>query len=112
MIKIYRYKKSDSLIKEKAIQDLVNGRKCFGLDWMGIIIPEWFLVQRLLTGLEDRYEKEMNLREKMSLAEKCADTYSYLNRNEQSKNYYLKQVNTNSRKQKFSMVFSWNMHRN
>jgi hypothetical protein len=30
----------------------------------------------------------------MSLAEKCADTYSYLNRNEQSKNYYLKQVNT------------------
>jgi len=28
----------------------------------------------------------------MYLAEKCADTYSYLNRNEQSKNYYLKQV--------------------
>ncbi len=28
----------------------------------------------------------------MYLAEKCADTYSYLNRNEHSKNYYLKQV--------------------
>jgi hypothetical protein len=51
------------------------------------------LVQRILTGLENRYEKETNLRKKMYLAEKCADTYSYLNRNEQSKNYYLKQVN-------------------
>ncbi len=28
----------------------------------------------------------------MCLAEKCADTYSCLNRNEQSKSYYLKQV--------------------
>ncbi len=28
----------------------------------------------------------------MSLAEKCADTFSCLNRSEQSKNYYLKQV--------------------
>jgi hypothetical protein len=29
----------------------------------------------------------------MQLAEKCADTFSHLRRNEQSKNYYLKQVN-------------------
>lgn len=29
----------------------------------------------------------------MYLAEKCADTYSYLDRNEHSKTYYLKQVN-------------------
>jgi hypothetical protein len=28
----------------------------------------------------------------MSLAEKCADTFSRLKRNEQSKTYYLKQV--------------------
>ena len=28
----------------------------------------------------------------MHLAEKCADTFSRLKRNEQSKNYYLKQV--------------------
>ena len=53
----------------------------------------FILVQRILTGLEDRYEKEKDLRKKMYLAEKCADTYAYLNRNEQSKNYYLKQVN-------------------
>ena len=50
------------------------------------------LVQRILTGLEDRYEKETNLRKKMYLAEKCADTYSCLDRNERSKYYYLKQV--------------------
>ena len=28
----------------------------------------------------------------MQLAEKCADTFSHLKRNEQSKSYYLKQV--------------------
>ncbi len=50
------------------------------------------LVQRILTGLEDRYEKENDLRKKVYLAEKCADIYSHLDRNERSKNYYLKQV--------------------
>ncbi len=54
-------------------------------------------VHRILTGLEDRYEKETDLRKKMSLAEKCADTFSYLDRNEQSKHYYLKQVNLNQK---------------
>jgi len=38
-----------------------------------------------------------DLRKKMSLAEKCADTFSYLDRNEQSKHYYLKQVNLNQK---------------
>jgi hypothetical protein len=51
-----------------------------------------FLVQRILTGLEDRYEKETDLRKKMRLAEQCGDTFSHLKRNERSKNYYLKQV--------------------
>jgi len=51
-----------------------------------------FLVQRLLTGLEDRYETESDLIRKMSLAEKCADTYACLSRPERSKLYYLKQV--------------------
>ncbi len=55
-------------------------------------INQFFLVQRILTGLEDRYEKENDLRKKMRLAEKCADTFSHLKRNLQSKNYYLKQV--------------------
>ncbi|UJR20716.1 hypothetical protein I4U23_023838 [Adineta vaga] len=73
LLKIYQYKNTDSPIKEKAMQDLAN-------------------VQRILTGLEDRYEKEVNLRKKMSLAEKCADTFSSLCRNEQSKHYYLKQL--------------------
>lgn len=52
----------------------------------------FFLVQRILTGLQDRYEQETDLAKKMHLAEKCADTFSRLKRNEQSKNYYLKQV--------------------
>ncbi len=52
-----------------------------------------FLVQKILIGLEDRYEKENDLRKKMRLAEQCADTFSHLKRNERSKNYYLKQVN-------------------
>ena len=50
------------------------------------------LVQRILTGIEDRYERENDLRKKMKLAEKCADIFSHLKRNEKSKNYYLKQV--------------------
>ncbi|CAF2600649.1 unnamed protein product [Rotaria sp. Silwood2] len=50
------------------------------------------LVQRILTGLENCYEKENDLRKKIYLAEKCADTFSHLNRYEQSKNYYLKQL--------------------
>ncbi len=49
-------------------------------------------MQRILTGIEDRYERENDLRKKMYLAEKCADTFSHLKRNVQSKNYYLKQV--------------------
>lgn len=52
------------------------------------------LVQRIVTGLEDRYEKETDLRKKMHLAEKCGDTFSNLKRNERSKAYYLKQVKT------------------
>lgn len=60
-----------------------------------------FLVQRILTGLEDRYEKENDLRKKMHLAEKCADTFSRLKRNEQSKNYYLKQVKEQKKHPKF-----------
>ena len=51
-----------------------------------------FLVQRILTGLEDRYDKETDARKKMRLAEQCADTFSRLKRNERSKTYYLKQV--------------------
>lgn len=43
-------------------------------------------------GLEDRYEKETDPRKRMRLAEKCADTFSRLKRNQTSKNYYLKQV--------------------
>ncbi len=49
-------------------------------------------MQKILTGLEDRYERENDLRKKMHLAEKCADTFSHLKRNVQCKNYYLKQV--------------------
>jgi len=73
------------------MQDLANGWKSLFVFWLKFNFDR-FLVQRILTGLEDRYEKERNLRKKMYLAEKCADTYSCLNRNEQSKNYYLKQV--------------------
>ncbi|CAF3924728.1 unnamed protein product [Adineta steineri] len=73
LVKISQYKITDHAIKEKAMQDLIN-------------------VQRILTGLEDRYEKEDDLQKKMSLAEKCADTYSCLDRNERSKYYYLKQL--------------------
>lgn len=53
---------------------------------------ENILVQHLLTGLEKQYKIESNLRKKMSLAEQCADIYSSLDRPEQSKTYYLKQV--------------------
>ena len=53
-------------------------------------------VQRILTGLEDRYERETDLRLKMRLAEKCADTYSRLKRNQLSKTFYLKQVHRHS----------------
>lgn len=56
------------------------------------------LVQRILLGVEDRYEKETDLRKKMRLAEKCADTYSRLKRNQLSKNYYLKQVKIENKK--------------
>jgi hypothetical protein len=49
-------------------------------------------VQRILTGLDDRYERETDTRKKMHLAEKCADTYSRLKRNQLSKTYYLRQV--------------------
>ena len=56
----------------------------------------WFLVQRILTGLEDRYERESDLRQRMRLAERCADTFSNLKRNERSKSYYLKQVRSYS----------------
>lgn len=74
LIKINRFgKQSDHPIKEKAKQDLEN-------------------IQHLLTGLEDQYTIEGNLRKKMSLAEQCADIYSSLNRPEQSEKYYLKQV--------------------
>ncbi|CAF3441767.1 unnamed protein product, partial [Rotaria sp. Silwood2] len=73
LMKIHRYKKVDDLLKEKVFQDLDN-------------------VQRILTGLENCYEKENDLRKKIYLAEKCADTFSHLNRYEQSKNYYLKQL--------------------
>jgi hypothetical protein len=66
-----------------------------------------FLVQRILTGLEDRYEKEKDLRKKMHLAEKCADTFSRLKRNEQSKNYYLKQV-----KEKEFEILIFNLKKN
>ncbi|CAF4627766.1 unnamed protein product [Rotaria sp. Silwood1] len=72
LLKIYRYRKDDP-IKEKALRDLAD-------------------VQRILTGVEDRYEKETDLRKKMRLAEKCADIFSRLKRNERSKNYYLKQL--------------------
>ncbi|CAF0740183.1 unnamed protein product [Adineta steineri] len=72
LLKIYRYRKNEP-IKEKATRDLVD-------------------VQRILTGIEDRYERENDLRKKMKLAEKCADTFSHLKRNEKSKNYYLKQL--------------------
>ncbi|CAF3606260.1 unnamed protein product [Rotaria sordida] len=72
LLKIYRYRKNDP-IKEKALRDLAD-------------------VQRILTGLEDRYDKEIDLRKKMRLAEKCADTFSRLKRNERSKKYYLKQL--------------------
>ncbi|CAF2157926.1 unnamed protein product [Rotaria magnacalcarata] len=72
LLKIYRYRKNDP-IKEKARRDLAD-------------------VQRILTGLQDRYEQETDLAKKMHLAEKCADTFSRLKRNEQSKNYYLKQL--------------------
>lgn len=45
----------------------------------------------------------------MQLAEKCADTFSRLKRNEKSKNYYLKQVNelfhSNSFLEQFIHVF-------
>lgn len=74
LIKIIRFvKQSDHPIKEKARQDLAD-------------------IQRLLTGLEDQYASEGNLRKKMSLAEQCADVYSSLNRPEHSEKYYLKQV--------------------
>ncbi|CAF0970998.1 unnamed protein product, partial [Adineta ricciae] len=72
LLKIYRYRKNDP-IKDKARRDLAD-------------------VQRILTGLEDRYEQETNLRNKMKLAEKCADVFSHLKRNEKSKTYYLKQL--------------------
>ena len=52
-----------------------------------------FLVQRILLGIEKQYENETDLRKKIILVEKCADTFSYLKRHQQSKNYYLKQVN-------------------
>lgn len=51
-----------------------------------------FLVQRILTGLENRYDKEVDVRKKMRLSEQCADTFSRLKRNERSKSFYLKQV--------------------
>ena len=59
------------------------------------------IVQRILTGLEDRYEQETNIRNKMKLAEKCADVFSHLKRNEKSKSYYLKQVKS------LPQVVSW-----
>ncbi|CAF0761948.1 unnamed protein product [Adineta steineri] len=66
LLKIYRYRKNEP-IKEKATRDLVD-------------------VQRILTGIEDRYERENDLRKKMKLAEKCADTFSHLKRNEKKNN--------------------------
>ncbi|UJR28918.1 hypothetical protein I4U23_010136 [Adineta vaga] len=72
LLKIYRYRKSDP-IKEKARRDLID-------------------VQRIVMGLQDRYEQETDLQKKMKLAEKCADAFSHLKRNEKSKNYYLKQL--------------------
>ncbi|CAF0877805.1 unnamed protein product [Rotaria sp. Silwood1] len=73
LTKIYRYKKIDDSLREKAFQDLAN-------------------VQHILEGFENRYAKETDLRKKIYLAEKCADTFSHLSRYEQSKNYYLKQL--------------------
>ncbi|CAF4073803.1 unnamed protein product [Rotaria sp. Silwood2] len=91
LLKIYRYRKNDP-IKEKALRDLADGKTPI---IESIIINckiDQFLVQRILTGLEDRYEKETDLRKKMRLAEKCADIFSRIKRNERSKNYYLKQL--------------------
>ncbi|CAF0793498.1 unnamed protein product [Adineta ricciae] len=73
LLKIYHYKNNDNPIKEKAMQDLAN-------------------VQRILTGLEERYDKESDLQKKMLLAERCADTFSSLCRNERSNHYYLRQL--------------------
>ncbi|CAF0957106.1 unnamed protein product [Rotaria sordida] len=73
LMKIYHYKKIDDSLKEKVFQDITN-------------------IQHILTGLENDYENEINLRKKIYLAEKCADIFSHFNRYEQSKNYYLKQL--------------------
>lgn len=102
-MRIYRFRKADP-IKEKATRDLADGRKyAYVQRFKGMR----FLVQRILTGLEDRYEKETDSRKKLRLAEQCADTFSRLKRNERSKTYYVKQVNNSfSTIVRNSLVFS------